>query len=425
MNGKIKRALTGELFVGGVLVALATVCFGIISYLVLLVGSRILSPSDLARFVTIWAVVNTVILALVVPLDGFAPRLRLEIARAGLPEQDVRRFANLYAGLVFGTGVLVLGSIDLAGFMNLAVTETASIGLFVLAVAFSAGLKAEAGSRGRFDLVFRQALAALVVSLIGFLLILLSNRPSAPLLLSVVTLAYAASWGVLAFAKRPIEADGNQPLLRSLSMIKSNTSVSRVMPSLVVVTLLTLLLSNGALMFASVIGALDREVVVYAAMLNLALIPCTLLNALTPPIHIRTVESIRAGRANDVSRIYRTSFLIYLSAVAVIVIVSGLVGPWSVKVYVGHQFRIGHIESAGIAAAEAILALAVLPRIFLTAMAETKRMRSYSLVSCLIFFGVLLLPIDPLARMILAPLCAAGVGLLLMHKEVRRAFSRL
>lgn len=421
MIKKLRTLLKGDIAGGAANVVLATVATGAISYLVLLVAARILDPKELAEFVSIWAITNTIMLAYVLPVDGFGPRMRLESSRAGLGSRDL--LAGIEASVVAGwaiVGAVLFLLVVLPGTW-LSAIEGIAIAFFLLTTSLFGSQKAFLGSAGMFPSILRLSLVAFVMSLASMAFLALAGRSYWPQVFFAVGVAYILPIAIGRFVIARNISERERSWVTSVGLVFKETNATAAILSLVVVTFMTLLLSNGALIFAGAIGTPTKTTVVYAAMLNLALVPCTLLNAVTPPVHLRAIRHLSEGDVKSVEKLYVRAVALYGCALLVIVLGAAVVGPFAVRLYVGGEYSVSHFVCAGIACAEAIATMTVLPRIFLTATGRARGMTRLWALGVLVFGVVLLLPITPISRLILAPLAASIVILFVAHLQLRTA----
>ena len=418
MLQKLRKLLTTDFTVSSAQVALATILTGAISYCVLLVGARVLSTDDLSQFVSAWAVLNTIALAFVLPADSYAPRLQLDLRRQNFTERDIYSVIQLYVALASGTVLFVMLLLWCVGILPMSWPELVASGLFLVAMAFFGGAKAHAAAHGRFGIVLRQSAVALLVAMALFLLIIVASFGRWPMLLSTVSASYFVAFLYTQFSlHRGAPAIGFSTF-EKLKKTTLHTQAHKSLLSLILITLLTLLLSNGALIAARIIGTPAMQVVIYAAMLNLAMVPCMLLNAATPPLHLRIVELLKLNAFEEVRALYVRSMFTYSVVTLAIVGGAAAIGPFAIRLYVGPDYTTNRAICASIAAGEALATLTVLPRIFLTAVGQARSMWHYWVIGLAAFLLIILTTTSPLFRMITAPICASLLILGLTHRRV-------
>jgi hypothetical protein len=402
-----RQAMTGKALLNdSAKVALATVCVGAVSYLLLFVGAKLLDSRSLAEFVTLWAILNTAVLAVVLPADTFAPRFRLEAEKIGLSDLEIRHSIRDYALVVSFFTCLVFISLQLIGVLGVEWQVLVASGGFLVANSIFGSQRAYLSSAARFSQVLMKSAIYLGVSVLGFvMLFVLDSREPFSLILVVTFALLVAS---AARISAPTEqSTTHRPRRSRWQSIRRETTAVKSLASLSLITFLTLILSNGALAVAHVIGADERSIVVYAAILNLVMVPCTLLNAVTPPVHVRAVEALRQERIVDFRRLYWIAVAGYGAVVAAVVLIMSLVGSIAVRLYITEAYSATRSQLFGIAMAETLATLTVLPRVFLVALGRASDMNIYWLFGLLIFAGTFFAPWEPIVRMIVAPLLAS------------------
>lgn len=385
---------------------LSTFFTGAPSYVVFFVGSRTLDAPAMATFVTLWAVANTALLALTLPADTYAPRFRLECITAEVNDSD-RLFAisvySISAGALVALVPLVL---LVAGLLGIDAAGALSIALFGLSSAFFASRRAYLTSNGEFTRYLLQTVVLGVVGVGGLFAVLAADPGHQAWLYGALSAANLAAAVAVSPRGRPRPAHLTRrvrvlwPFIHSIGALPT-------LRRLVVVTLIAVALSNGSVTVARLIGAEAADIVAYAAAVNLVLIPCTLLNSFTGPIHNRFVQSILHTEFAHIRRDYLRSASYYLVFVAVLAVGSYFGLSFAIGTYIGNEYSLTPLACSGIAIAEGLATVTALPRALLVAMGETRVVTPIWLAGLAAFAMALAAPIDPLQRLVLAPGVAA------------------
>lgn len=393
------------------------VATGAFSYVAFFVAARGMSSTDASTFVSWWAIVNTGVLALTIPLDTFAPRMRLDCERLEIPDVDRRRLIGSYA-LTVGVGFLVVVlCLALFRIIHISTYESIGVGMFGVSVAVTGGLRANLVAESRFT---RFLFLSVVSSVVGATLLFVSfvNRP-----VSITEAFLVASTGGFVgwlMTKRwgadgSIEALGNREALRRLE----STSPVAVLRRLSASTLVALMLSNGAVILGRFVGVTNENLIVYAAAVNIVLIPFMLLNTLTAPIHNRVVGLLREGKPELIKTLYRRSMISYLAIVTAMAFLSPIGLPRLVRLYIGDEYSLGANQSFFICMGEGLATVIALPRVFIVALGRTKRLTRVWAAGLIAFLLTMFAPVSVLTRMIAAPVVASVTILVLTQVGLR------
>ena len=103
----------------------------------------------------------------------------------------------------------------------------------------------------------------------------------------------------------------------------------------------------------------------------------------------------------------------YLGVTAVVVVVSVYFGNRLLQMYVGTSYEVSPRIAGVIALSEGLATLTVLPRLFLVATGTTKSILKIWVVGVCCFVGMLMFPLIPLTRIVIAPGIAGGVIVLI------------
>ena len=389
-------------------IALSQVFVGLISYFAVFVGARILDADNLARFSTTWALVNTIALTALIPVETYSPKLRAEYESSNNSSNANVDSTLLFYCLIGGLlSTVVSGILTLINILPVTFPESLSVLMFIIGASLYGFKRATAMAHGEFRSYRNLSLIYALVGSIGLLLVFQLNRNSSSSLFlalgvtSATTLFIAIKGKRLApFTQREVVAVVDQ---------SRRMGTHKVLGNLLVATFLSLLLSNGAVAFGLRIGVSSRDLVAYSAMLNIVLIPMTMLNSFSAPTLTKAVELVHAGQARNFVSLYLKAISLYLGVTALVVVVSICFGNQLLQMYVGTSYEVSPRIAGVIALSEGLATLTVLPRLFLVATGTTKSILKIWVVGVCCFVGMLMFPLSPLTRIVFAPGIAGGV----------------
>jgi O-antigen/teichoic acid export membrane protein len=397
---------------------MSTLTTGLFSYVAFFVAARGMSTGDASTFISWWAIVNTFVLALTIPLDTYAPRMRLDCESLRIPDSDRRRLLDIYASVVGALTLLVVVGLSLLDLVDISPVEALGVGLFGVSVSLTGGRRASLVAESRFG---RFLLLSVVASAIGttFLLALFLGRP-----ISVAEGFLASSSGgfigwIMTTRRRKDRTGGG--LAESWHRLR-DTGPIRVLGRLSISTLVALMLSNGAVIIGKSLGVDGEDLVVYAAAVNIVLIPFTLLNTLTAPIHNRVIDALRFGDHGRIRDLYRRSLTSYLVVVVTVAIVAYFCLPFVVRIYIGEEYSLGSFAGMFVCFGEGLATVIALPRVFIVALERTAGLTRLWAAGFVAFIVTMLIPVPVLVRMIAAPVVASSLILIIAQfKFVLRA----
>ena len=393
-------------------IALSQVFVGLISYFTIFVGARILDTDNLARFSTTWALINTVALTTLIPIETYSPKLRHELDEWTLTNPTyVDRallFYCLLGGLLSALTSLVLKILHV---LPIGYAELLAIIAYVFGAAFYGLKRASAMSLGEFRTYWKLSVNYSFAGGIGLVCIFLLNGNSWSVLFLIL--------GFAGISTLLVPVNGNRFTSFSLKETRTillNSKIRQthgVLRNLLVATFLSLLLSNGAVAFGLRVGVTSQELVEYSAFLNIVLIPMTMLNAFSAPVLNKAVHLIHSQRLRPFLSLYLKSLILYLCATFVVVIVSFFFGQWLLHFYIGGTYNLSPRIAAAIALSEGIATLTVLPRLFLVASGASSVILKIWVIGTCCFFCTMVIPIDPLTKIVFAPGLAGGIILII------------
>jgi O-antigen/teichoic acid export membrane protein len=393
-------------------IALSQVLVGLISYFTVFVGARILDADNLARFSTTWAIINTIALTALIPTETYSPKLRAEFESSGaLNKTNIEStllFYCLVGGLLAAVVSAILTALDV---LPVNVSELLASVFFVFGASIYGFKRAIAMSHGEYQKYWRLSLNYSLFGSAGLLLVFLMDRNSWSSLFLVLGVASVTTFLVTIDGKK--FAPFTLREIRNVITQSRSTGTHKVLGNLLVATFLSLLLSNGAVAFGLRVGVESRDLVSYSAMLNIVLIPMMMLNSFSAPTLNKAVELIHSHQIRNFTSLYVKAMSLYLGATILVVFVSVGFGNYLLHVYVGTSYDVSPGVAGAIALSEGLATLTVLPRLFLVASGATTSILRIWMIGVFCFVGILVTPVSPLTRIVIAPGIAGGVIVLL------------
>jgi O-antigen/teichoic acid export membrane protein len=393
-------------------IALSQVLVGLISYFTVFVGARILDADNLARFSTTWAIINTIALTALIPTETYSPKLRAEFESSGaLSKANIEStllFYCLVGGLLAAVVSAILAALDV---LPVNVSELLASVFFVFGASIYGFKRAIAMSHGEYQKYWRLSLNYSLFGSAGLLLVFLMDRNSWSSLFLVLGVASVTTFLVTIDGKKFVPFTLRE--IRNVITQSRSTGTHKVLGNLLVATFLSLLLSNGAVAFGLRVGVESRDLVSYSAMLNIVLIPMMMLNSFSAPTLNKAVELIHSHQIRNFTSLYVKAMSLYLGATILVVFVSVGFGNYLLHVYVGASYDVSPRVAGAIALSEGLATLTVLPRLFLVASGATTSILRIWMIGVFCFVGILVTPVSPLTRIVIAPGIAGGVIVLL------------
>ena len=408
-------------------IALSQVFVGLISYFTVFVGARILDAENLARFSTTWALVNTVALTTLIPTETYSPKLRAEFeisnSTSGANVESTLLFYCLLGGLL---SLAISVILVLLNVLPITFFELVAVAAFIFGATFYGFKRAAAMSLGEFRNYWRLSLNYSMAGSIGLLIVFLMKRNTWSSLFLVLGVASTMTLFVTIKGQK-IALFTPREMRRVIDQSRI-MGTNKVLGNLLVATFLSLLLSNGAVAFGLRVGVDTRDLVAYSAMLNIVLIPMTLLNSFSAPILNKAVLLVHSHQIRNFTSLYLKAVGLYIVATVVVVLASANFGKFLLHIYVGTSYDVSPRVAGAIALSEGLATLTVLPRLFLVATGATKSILKIWIVGVCCFVGVLVVPMSPLTRIVIAPGIAGGFivllsSLLILKKDSSFAIS--
>lgn len=407
-------------------IALSQVFVGLISYFTLFVGARILDADNLARFSTVWAIINTIALSALIPAETYSPKLRAEFETLNTPSgANVNSTLLLYCLIGGVLSAVVSGILTLFDILPVTLLELLSVLVFIFGASLYGFKRSTAMAYGEFQNYWKLSLNYSFVGSIGLVLVFLLNRNSWSPIFLVLGLANVSTLYVAVRGKKSVLFTSRE-VRKSIEQSRM-MGTHHVLGNLLLATFLSLVISNGAVACGLRVGVEAVDLVAYSAMINIVLIPMTMLNAFSAPTLNNAVELVHANQLRSFIFLYLKAFLLYFAVTAGVVVFSICFGNRLLQLYVGTSYNLSPYIAGAIALSQGLATLAVLPRLFLVALGATKGTLQIWIIGLGCFAGTLAVPVRPLIRIVVAPGIAGGVivilGSLLLLKKLRAGSS--
>jgi hypothetical protein len=383
---------------------ISTIALGSISYVCLAAGSRLLSEDDLATFVSLWALINTVVLTVVLPVEHLSPRL---IAKR-VPDLTIAGIALTLAVASGGIGIAVGVLID--GFSG---SHLAAVALVVGLGAWSA-VRAVIVGHGAFDRLATSSVMTLLATIAGLAATWVLGRSSAGALLLVAGAAHLMGGALM--ARRAFRS-------HEQGQVRPPRSELLLLGSMIAATFVTLLQSNGPMALGIAWGVSASDLVVYAGLLSLVRVPFMLLNNVMAPLNLRFADLAANGQ---VTQLIRTAAIALAGmSAAITVTVAGVVtvGGLGFRLLIGTDYTFNPSLAAGVVVSEGLIWMTVVPRLVSGALGVGWLMVASWSAGLIAFTGIALSSLDAVARLVIAP-AASALTVLLMSVPVLLAVHR-
>ena len=403
-------------------VAISQVIVGIVSYLVLFLGARELNEIELAHFMTLWALFNTLTLSLVLPIETFGPKMKDTYFRIDPETASISNVYLMFFSLATALATSVLLLLFFTGLYQVKVWELFGIGVFLIGTISFSFRRTQAIAFNEFKHLVVLSLFYLTFTSFGLSLLVVADKSFASTFFLMVGLG---SFSTLITRIKTVEKATITKSWRVSLWRKSNSmGTPLILGQLFIATMLSLFLSNGALSVGARIGVEPQHVVAYAGISNLVLVPLTLLNSLSSPIMNQAILLFAADRFDELRHLYTKSFSLYIVVVSAVTVVIGLAGQELLRLYIGLNYRISVLHSVFIAISAGLSTLTVLPRLFLIVLDRSFSIFKIWFYGMLIFLLVLLVPFaSPEVRMAIAPgfaaflICTVGTSNIITYQK--------
>ncbi|MBI4883349.1 MAG: hypothetical protein HY826_04765 [Actinobacteria bacterium] len=352
----------------------------------------------MGSFLSLWAVLNTMVLTAVIPIEHLAPSLMASRDRAaGHRSVFAHTIVLAAASTVLALVINILTSGDGPGMLQLAGAA------FGIALGVWSGRRAGLVGGGEFRRVRHRSITNLAVASVGLGALLFVPHANPALLFLP-----AALGNLLGAARNPghgseVTPQSGAPGLRLLA------SEYRLLGAMVGATFVTLALTNGSIVLGRTWGVDAGNLVAYAGLLNLVRVPYTLLNNVMAPLNLRFVHLVRTSKTTELAATAVKASVALLGAIGVTALGSAALGPTALGILTGGKYGTTTAFAAGVALAEGAVWLTVIPRLVGSALGVTRPMIISWGIGIAVFSMVAVLPIEGSHKVVIAPLAASAV----------------
>ncbi len=349
-------------------VAISTISIGLVSYLLPTIGARIISATDLAALLSIMAVINTLGLTFNSPLDLLLPKV---LARANSLKENAALIKLLVSifGFLFGllSAFILLVYVQFSG--HEAKDIFLALAVFTVVTATFNSLRSYLAASGNFKTLMQSAIIYAVFGTSCLFGALISKTYSSSVLISTLTLS---SLFALLFGFKATKNKGAARVPKNLVSVVRNQIQDKKMKqsflSILLMTLVTLIINNGIIIGAQERNIDSRLVVVVVALASLARIPFMLLNSVSPPILNASTHYEKMSNFSGLKSLYKKAMTLYLFTSITVFTSLFLISEFFIKIYLGRQYMFDTSIALQVLAAESLIALIGLPRLFLVAL---------------------------------------------------------
>jgi len=370
----------------------ASLASGLISYLFVFVGSRVLEATEMSSILAFWALANTLVLTFAIPLETIAPKFMIH-----------HRTSN--SELSFVLHGVTISAFVLAVFFVLSILKVYCYEIvgssFLLSLGLWAGIRSVYVGRGDFKGLFKLALVNAVVALCGLLVVFIADsREPKFVLLPVVGGSLIA--GFLGFANILSQRRTEKTSCRIY--INLGRGTYQMAGALILATGVSLVMNNGGIALAPLLGASPEFVVSFAAVISLVQAPMMLLNNISPIVNLRMTRLAAEGNTEKVFKLYYRILFLFVIFACVLLGLTFLLSPLGISLFVGKDFHMTRLLALCVATGVCIDWLTVMPRLLGLALGRASQVWKVWILGSLVYFVFLLVPISAPSRLITAPI---------------------
>jgi O-antigen/teichoic acid export membrane protein len=401
-------------FKQGAGLALSSVATGLSTFAVIFFGSRYIETKDFAYFLIYWAAFNTILLAIVGPLDILLPK-----SFPGWQSNNVTTGEILTHIIRLGIASGGVTGICLVPYLFLARENQPQIFVGLILTAF-------AGSSFHalriFFTITSQVKCILVLSLvvsgltIAFLVLMsYTNRLTVTTLLYLIAVSQIIAVSAL-LSFQYLESRKEQVLMVEIESVKHRFSfpISEYL-QVMSISFVQLALASGVIIFATQLAIEPSLVITWVAIVSLVRIPLLVLNSFTPPIVNKASVHYHHNEDKKAKQLFKSSVGLYsLISVAIVLTVSFL-APIFIPMFIGPNYEADVYTSFLVAVSEVTVALIVLPRVFLVVQGKSPVLIKFIFTGLVTFFMVTQLPLSSVGKLFLAPVLSSLLVLALAY----------
>ena len=394
---------------------LSTLLIGSISYLMFVVASRRLDSAIAADLLSSWALINTVVLSLSIPLETMVPKMLASTCEHALAPRVYMH--GLLAGSVGAVAAVVMLQVRGHGSFEIVVAQC----IFSVSLGIFSGARAMLVGAGHFARYLISALANFVVSAFLLLVCWLGGVTSAAWVFVAVAVGNVVSFLVGGAQSVDTPQRSRQRSLSEKSAFFAKLEY-KMLGALSLATGCSLLMNNGSIAIARARDIDPEFVVSMAAIISITQVPMTILNNVAPVVNRQLVGIAKEGRIDLVSRVYRMWFRRLVVASLAIVVAVGFGRGLLVPVIAGSKYSISLFPALLASGGVAIDWLSVMPRLKGTLAGTHGRITVAWASGVVVYVGVLAVPVDSRATVLIAPVIGGLTVLLLSQKIVTGDF---
>lgn len=401
---------------------LIVVFAGIQAFLIVAVATRLLSAADAAVFLVAWSTLNTFALAVFAPMEAMAP------AMVGAPESsgtvpDAQTNRVFMRRFYFASGVLCVAMAPLLAAFLSGDSSAALMGaaaLFLAAYTLTSYFRSRAFSSDRIP----RAAALTALALVLWLLALagVSAFLGLTVALLILTAAFALGVSPLLLSASAVRSALSRPWRRQSCIAPTGGIRSLTVKYLHVAgSGLTMMVPPAiGLLLAAQIGTPAAVIVSYGGAVVLARGMFLGLGALSTSFTVRYAVSKQSADVAGYRRLFRYHTAILAAVVLAACVGAFVAGGWIITAYTGQPFALSTIQLVLVVLGEGLFTMAAIPRMILIIENRPGGMNLVWAVAALLSIGVMILPIEPVTRLVLAPLLAGGFACLTLFPHTLR-----
>ena len=382
----------------------ASLASGLISYLFVFVGSRVLEAAEMSSMLAFWALANTLVLAFAIPLETIAPKF-------------IYHHKTTDSELSFVLHGITIATFVLAVFFVLSIFKVHSYlhgyeivgSLFVLSLGLWAGIRSVFVGRGDFKGLLKLALVNAVFALCGLLVVLMTDTREPKFVLLPVVVGNLTG-GFLGFVNILSQRRTEKTSWRI--DINLGRSTYQMAGALILATGVSLVMNNGGIALAPLLGASPEFVITFAAVVSLVQAPMMLLNNISPIVNLRMTRLAAEGDDEKVFILYYRILFLFVIFTCVLLGLTFLLSPFGISLFVGSDFQMTRILAVCTAAGVCIDWLTVMPRLLGLALGRASQIWKVWILGSLVYSVSLFVPISVTSRLITAPIVGGLVILI-------------
>jgi len=382
----------------GLFVFLASISTGVPSVFALYVADSVLIRRDFSTFIKVWALTNTLIVGVTSPLFTYAPNLRLDF------KDKLTQFDKQFFPVSVLSSLVIIIPIELiVAYWIFDITKFAFLMSLSMFIIFSITFNVKNAlliSKGAYSNYFLCASIFGTIASVSLLLFNFFKFQSISMLFIVFSFAFG-----IASADRLLSIVFDFSLQDLRVFVSQILKMNTLAPFLITIFITSgsTFILNGPLLFGSYIGGSGDQLATFGTCLNIMLICYTILNSFTAPIQTSLISSLETSNIDHFNLIYRNAFSSYLFLTTLLTIILTFTINFFARIYIPSVLHLNPMTRIILVAGFGFSTLSGLPRLGLMI---SKRYLHLFFIWCgglVLFVSVVLLPIDPISAMVLAP----------------------